>query len=490
MKTTLRFLALAVGLVVATASTVYAQYYNTPLTVQALNHSTLSSVSSRSLGGLTLFPRNDVSTMFSNPAALQTLDGIQISVGEILEYKQSEQSQRWYSLDWMSMFDLFMEGKTADLRAAVIDTTRITNPTHQDTVQRNGRNPNWLRKKDQISPPQVFAALPFEMSGMKFTAGVGVVEYANMDYHYENRNAFNRNLDHISLPISTNPVPAVAEWWGDSRTREGAIHGYGGALAVTLTEGLSVGVSGMYFSGTITDRQSRERYGQLQFFSKDFRYVATVSPSVVVTNGTSEVSGLELTLSSVYRVRNLMLGFAINPPTKISRDFATTGDSTYGTMTVALPPDNGNDNLTLPWRGSIGVGIALRSNVSVSVEYEYKPYGSADFEDKNGNVTKPWLDCSGFHFGVEYLPVDYLSIRFGQQSKSEVFEEQGNALYGDPITFVVYSAGVGIRVLDGLRLNLGYEYANMRYADNWNLNTNVNKDLRKTLFGSVSYTLN
>jgi opacity protein-like surface antigen len=477
-------------LVVVTVPSVYAQAYNTPLTIQALNHRTSSSVSSRSLGGLTLLPRNDVSTMFSNPAALQTLQGMQVSVGGILEYKQNEQTQRWYSLDWMSTFDLFMEGKTADLRDAVIDTTRITNPTHQDTVQRNGRNPNWSRKKDQISPPQLFAALPFEMSGLKLTAGVGVVEYANLDYHYENRNAFNRNLDHISLPLSTNPVPAVAEWWGDSRTREGTIHGYGGALAATLAEGLSVGLSGMYFSGTITDRQSRERYGELQFFSKDFRYVATGSPSVVVTKGTSEVSGLELNLSGVYRARNIMLGFAINPPTKISRDFTTTGDSTYGTTTGALPQDNGTDNITLPWRGSIGLGIALRSNVFLSVEYEYKPYGTAEFTDKNGNVTNPWLGCSGFHFGVEYLPVDFVSLRFGHQSRSEVYEEEGNALYGDPITFRVYSGGVGIRALNGLQLNLGYEYMNMRYADNWNLNTNVNQDMRRTFFGSISYTLN
>ena len=184
-----------------------------------------------------------------------------------------------------------------------------------------------------------------------------------------------------------------------------------------------------------------------------------------------------------------MLGLSIKPPTKISRDFTTTGDSTSAATTTALPENNGSDDITLPWRGSIGIGITPRSNVFVGVEYKHNPYGSAEYTNNNGTATKPWLDCSSFHLGIEYLPFNFISLRLGFQTKSEVFEQQGNVLNGDPVSYAVYSAGVGIRLLESIQLNLGYEYLNIHYEDMWHLNSNVNKDIRNTIFSSISYTI-
>ncbi|RPI03954.1 MAG: hypothetical protein EHM64_11555 [Ignavibacteriae bacterium] len=489
MKTILKILAAALLMILLLFSNLCAQDYNKPITIEALNHTTNSSVISRSLGGLTLSSRNDITTMFANPAALQSLEGIQISLGGIQENNTKEQTQRWYSLDWLSMFDLFMEGKTAALRDPVIDTSKVKNPTYQDSVQRNGRDPNWSRKKNQFVPSQVFAAVPFKILGRKLSVGLGVVEYANADYYYVNKTAFNRNLDYITLPISASPEPVTADWWADTRSREGAIYGYGCAISATMSEGVSVGVSGLVISGTMNDNQIMERFGQLQFFAKDFRYVPSDSVSLVAINGTSKVRGLEWTVSAVYQTKYVLFGLSIKPPMKITRDFTTTGDSTYGSTRVVLPESKGSDNLILPLRGSIGVGISLRSNVFLNAEYDYNPYRLAEYTDNNGTVSNPWLDCSSFHVGLEYLPVDFVSVRFGYQTKSETFEQQGNQFRGDPVTCFVYSAGVGIRLLKSIQLNLGYEYANLSYEDNWNTNTNVNKDMRNSFFGSIAYTL-
>lgn len=487
MKKLLKFFSAILFFAAALFSNLHAQTYNKPLSIQALNHTTSSSAISRSLGGLTLSSQNDVTTMFSNPAALQTLDGIQFSIGAISESKMNGQTQRWYSLDWMSMFDLFMEGKTADLRDPVIDPIRVPNPTYQDSVQRNGRDPNWSKKKNQFIPTQIFAAVPFEISGMKFTAGVGFVEYANVNYYYQNKNTFSRDLDYITLPLSTNPIPVSANWLGETRSRDGSIYGYGFALASEVVENFSIGLSATYFSGTMEDEESKEGYGRLDFFAKDFRY--TANPYSMKWKGTSEVNGLDLTFSSIYRTKKIVFGFSLKPPTSINRDFTTTGDSSKGTNTVALPQVKGSDKITLPLSGSIGLGINLQTNVFLGAEYEYKPYGMAEYKNKDGRVTKPWLNCSSFHFGLEYLPIDFISVRIGYQTKAEVFEQQGNALYGDPVAYTLYSTGVGIRLLENIQLNLGYEYMNMHYEDNWNLNTNVNRDVRNTFFGSISYTI-
>ena len=168
MKNILKFLAIYLLLVIVIFSQLYVQAYNKPLTIQAFNHTTNPSAVSRSMGGLIFSSSNDISTMFSNPAALQTLEGIQFSVGGILEYKTNKQSQQWYKTDWMPLFDLFMEGKTADFRDPVIDTNLVSIPTYHDTIPRNDRSPRWERDKRQNAPPLIFAAIPFEISGKKY----------------------------------------------------------------------------------------------------------------------------------------------------------------------------------------------------------------------------------------------------------------------------------------------------------------------------------
>jgi len=477
----------AFALFIIIFTNINAQYYNKPLTIQALNHTTSASAISRSMGDLSLASKNDVSIMFSNPAALQTIHGIQFSFGGLLEYKKNEQIQRWYSLDWLSMFDLFMEGKTADIRDPVINTNKVTVPTYQDSVQRNGRNPNWTHSHNQFVPSFILAAAPFKISNMKFTIGVGFVEYANVNYFYANRTAFNRNLDYITLPISVDPNPEVAYWWADTRLREGSIYGYGGALSATVLENLIVGLSGLYISGTVNDTESREGFGKLEFFSKDFRF--TEDTYFVSWKSESNITGFEMTFSSIYRIKNLMLGFSFKLPTKITREFTTEGDSVKGPSNIKLPSKRGSDNITLPLRGSFGIGLSLRSNIFISGEYKYLPYNLAEYTDENGKTTKPWLNCSSYHLGLEYLPMDFLAVRLGYQIKSEVFEQQGNHLPGQSVSYNVYSIGLGINIIDNLQINLGYEYIDMHYEDLWFLNTNINKEKKNTIFGNILFTL-
>ncbi len=478
MNKTIRLLLMSIPLVIVSVQQSYTQDYNQPLTIQALNRTTTASAISRAMGGVMLIPQNDVSVMFANPAGLQSLEGFQFSIGGFLENKTIEQTQDWYKLDWMPLMDLFMEGMTGDLRDPVIDPAVVPIPTHRDTLPKNSRNPNWSKKNNQFVPASVNAAIPFEISGMKMTAGLGFVEYANVNYYYENRTEFNRNLDYITLPQAEDDPPEAAEWWRDTRSRDGSIYGYGGALSATIAENWMLGVGGLYISGTIEDEETREGYGKLEFFSNDFRY--TPDSTLMISQGTSDLSGLELTFSSVYQTENVMLAFSIKPPTKISRDFTTTIDSTQ---------DEGTDDIALPLRGSIGIGINPRPNVLIGIEYHYTPYSLAEYINTNGKETKPWLDCSSFHVGLDYQPVDFISIRLGYQNKSEVFQQHGNPMQGDPISYAVYSAGFGVRLLKSLQLNFGYEYFNIHYEDGWRLHNSVNKDMRSTIFSSISYTI-
>ena len=81
-------------LLAAFPASALAQAYNTPPAMQGLNNTSEPSVESRALGGVTLMLKNDASLMFANPAGLQTLAGIQISIAGLQQHRRNQQTQQ------------------------------------------------------------------------------------------------------------------------------------------------------------------------------------------------------------------------------------------------------------------------------------------------------------------------------------------------------------------------------------------------------------
>jgi hypothetical protein len=185
------------------------------------------------------------------------------------------------------------------------------------------------------------------------------------------------------------------------------------------------------------------------------------------------------------------LGVAIKLPTKIKRDFSgslrvVAADST-GTLATVNTPTTRSDEIKLPWRGSIGFGIAFRSNASVKIEYEYLPYANTQYTVL-GVSSDPWLDSYKFKAGFEYIPLQWLTLRFGYTKQSDVFASQNSYMPKDPVVSEMYSGGIGIKFL-GAQIDLAYEYANLSYEDMWTTNVNLNQVLRQSLVATISYLI-
>jgi hypothetical protein len=209
------------------------------------------------------------------------------------------------------------------------------------------------------------------------------------------------------------------------------------------------------------------------------------------SSGTSDYSGQEFTLSGLYEGSNVILSVAIKPPTTIKRDFSgslqVVSVNTSGTLVAVNTPTVGSDEIKLPWRGSVGLGIAFRSNASAKVEYEYLPYANAQYTSI-GISSMPWLDSYKFKAGFEYVPVEWLTLRCGYTKQSDVFASQNSYMPQDPISSEAYSGGIGIKFF-GAQLDLAYEYANVSYEDMWTTNVNLNQVLRQSLVATISYVI-
>jgi opacity protein-like surface antigen len=470
-----------------------AQGLATPLTMQGLDNMQNSSVVSRSMGGLVFSLRNDATAMFSNPASLRTLNGLQVSVAGLQQYTDVSQTQQWYPQKYYPGLSLLMEGLTNLISNPDPAKPGVVFRNAGDTVQRpfDQIPPNWAQTAGKALPLQAFAAMPFSIGEYKLSAGIGFVQYANLNAHYQNNNVLAPEIGSqrptpIILPPASDSVHAY--WYQYQQSRDGSINGYGAAISADVVEGLSIGFSGMLLNGSTDDNEQEVGRGSLFFVYTPQNYFAVDSVySHVSRTGTSDFSGEEFTVSAVYRGRFVTLGAAVKPPTTITRKYQThiVVDSMGQHSDQSV---NGQDEMTLPWRGTIGFAVAVRENLTIGFEYEIRSYASAVYKNAAGMESNPWLSASLMHVGAEYTPTPWLSLRAGAREQAAAFQEAGAPIVDEPISYTVYSAGVGVS-FDAFRFNLAYEYSDMKYQDMWATNVNFNRQTTNSVIAGISYEL-
>ena len=480
-----------------------AQGYDDPLNIQGLNHVTLQSAASRAMGGTTLNLYNDAGVMFLNSASLQSLKGLQLSISGLQQFVSQKQVQQYTPLKYYSNFSLLMEGLT-DLISNPDTSLHGTNPG--DTVQRafDKIGPNWSYSRTKSLPIQVMLAMPFNIGESKFAIGIGSIEYANLEHYYRNNNVLSPAVGSVRPFPTDRPIndstPVRTEWSAFERWRTGSIRGYGMAISGSLSGKIDLGVSGMMLEGSTDDFEQSASRGRLVFYKTWFRLEPRFK--YLTRSGESKYSGYEFTFSGIYHAKYVNFGFMVKPPMTITRKYSTNLE--IDTLNyVATVPINGKDNITLPWRWTFGLSINLVQNLTLSMEYEVRPYASATYWKEGGEEilsstysdypfpissvvvkSKPWLSSSILHVGAAYEPSSWLVLRAGARGQSEVFEPTGNAIIGEPVSYSIYSAGCGL-TFSGLRLNLTYEYSMMKYIEMWQTNININTEKRNNIIADI-----
>ena len=466
-----------------------AQGFGGPLTVHGLHQQGNHSAAARAFGGVTMGTRGDIGTMFLNPAAVRPLDGIQISIAGFHQARDWSQEQQFAPVRYYPNLSLLLEGRTESIPDPDPDLIGFT---PADSVQRpfDDIAPGWERSSSTSSfPLHALLAVPVSLGSVTLTAGIGAVQYADLDHFYQNNNVLDPAvLSQRPLPTlrPTDDDPLIADWYQSVRSREGSIRGYGLSLAGRHEEtGLSVGISGLLLRGSSDDFEQRLNRGTLTFFANEFR--ADSGMGRVTTTGNSDFEGQEFTLSGMLDGRYVSVGFTVTPPTKITRSFdlKVVGEMSGSTVTL---PASGEDSFQLPWRGTVGIMLKPREKLRIGLEYELRPYGSATFTSSEQEESSPWESASLFRVGTGYQLFPWLAVRGGIRGEADVFVPDGSAIEDEPATYRVFSVGFGLSGV-GARLNFAYEYADFEYQDKWGSVVSLNADQRHTITANLSYTL-
>ena len=473
-------------ILIAFARSLFAHGYGGPLTFQGLDRYALHSAAARAMGGVLIGAKQDVGVMFQNPAALPSIQKMQISFGGLSLSQNLKQQQQYAPVRYYPNLSLLLEGLTAIIPDP--DTT-LFGFTPKDTVQRpfDDIGPNWSRSKNHQTPLQAMLAVPISLGNVKIVAGIGAVEYADLNHYYQNNNVLSPSiLSQRPLPTMrpTDDNPLEVEWMQTLRSRKGSIQGYGVALAGSVEKyNLSLGFSGLILDGSCDDEERQVGRGKLTFFSNAFRADSVFSRTT--KTGTSNFSGQEFTMSSILTGRYVSVGFSVKLPTTITRKYTRQVVEASSAAVVSYS-SQGEEKLKLPWRGTIGLSLTPRENLTVGLEFEFRPYESVRFVDSEDRETSPWLSASLFRLGAEYRIAPWLALRGGMRGDAQVFEPEGNYITGEPVKYTVYSAGFGV-FYSGLRLNLTYENSLMKYQDIWSSAISKNNERCQAIVAQLTY---
>jgi opacity protein-like surface antigen len=489
MRKLLNSISIVFSIIALGSSYGQVQRFDEPLTMQGIDKTAIHSAASRALGGTSVGLSNEIGIMFSNPAALSSLKQFQISIGNSYRFLDESQTQQYGPAKYYPNFSLVMEGLTDLIPDPVLDTVKIH--TAKDSVQRpyDKIGPNWSRTKNKNLPLQAMAAIPFKIGSYNAAAGIGAVQYANLNYYYQNNNVLSPAIN-VQRPypvklVTNDSSYLPVKWYQRVRDREGVVYGYGAAFSFSFNENFSLGVSGLLLKGSTDDYESTLGRGRFIFYSSYFRLDSVDYHSS--KTGTSDYSGFDLTISGSYKSKYVTLGFAIKPPVTITRDFKYDykGDSLGVSKAYSV---SGTDKMKLPWSGMVGISLSIWDNIRAALEYEIRPMANADYESADGSTTSPWKSSQALRAGVEYMPVNWLVLRAGVRDNSEVFEQEGNPFAGDPVSSTIISAGCGIHY-SGLTLNLTYEYGNVKFNDMLQDCVILNKSKGQNIIAEISYNI-
>ncbi len=485
----------ALGVIhVLLARLVLAQGYGGALTFEGLDHFQLHSAAGRALGGVTIAATQDIGSMFNNPATLQWLRSLQVSVGGCGLSSRLEQEQHYAPVRYYANLSLLLEGLTSTIPDP---NPELVGFTPADTVQRPFDNigPNWSRSERSWKPLHLLVAVPGTLGDLKLAAGAGAIAYADLGHFYQNNNVLSPAiLSQRPLPTMrpTDDNPLAVDWYQTRRSRQGTVWGYGIVLAAASEKyHSSFGVSALLLRGKSDDLEENVGRGRLTFFANAFR-----ADSVgwrLSRVGTSEFRGHELTLSWLVTGRYVTLGVSAKPPCEVTRTYTMRVESTalqdlYDVSVLAAAPNRGQDKLRLPWRGTVAISITPKERLTLGFEQEFRPYKSAHYVDPQGNKSSPWLPSSPFRVGFEFRASSWLALRAGLRDEAVVFEPEGNHIPDEAPSYSVYSCGIGAKY-HGLRVDVAVESSLLRYQDIWSSAISKNSERRWAVMGQISYEL-
>jgi hypothetical protein len=488
------------------ASIMTAQPAASPLDIQGLSQFSIAGVRSLGMGGTSVASALDASALFSNPAALARLSGFEIRSGGLFGSTSRQQTQEWVPMRPIPGLSVLFEGLTGTVKrpdslgvAGLPLGAWSTLQSQYDDIR-----PNWDGKSSGSQPLSLVAAMPFSFAGLDIAAGFGVSQVIGLDQYYQNNNSMTPYLGQQRpdpMLITTRNDTLHVKWYQYTRKREGSVYGITPGLSVTLLPGLNIGGSATVLTGSSDDIERRVERGHIniavingvgQNFMVDTVYFYQTK------TGTSTYSGNMFTFGIHFQQEYYAVGVTMKPPMQLTRTWDRDVMSTDTTkksfpiridsLTTRSYHESGKDYLNFPLSYSLGIVLTPTPKWTIAFDYEIRYLADVELTSQtDASPRHPWVNNSGMlRLGAEYRANDMLALRGGYRDDVQAFSPDGSAMVDEPARGGVYSLGAGL-ALGSILIDVAYEYARLKYQDEYQSNVNFNLQERHQFLLELAY---
>lgn len=461
MKIFAAIIAFSLALPLA-ADNAAAQGHATPLTIQGTDNLVDVGARARAMGGAHVGSQLGAASIFFDPAGLALLNDPELRVGALTQSKSYEQDQEWLPNRFYVELSLILENNPV-----------AVNQPYDDIV------PDWEHRQSDSRPSLVTAAMPFRVGGVGIVAGLGYATVVDLNHYFQNNNVLDPNIGRFRpepIPRVTQGDSLMVRWFQHHRERRGFINSITPAIAIEVSEGISLGASLSLLSGSSDDRESRWDRGEFTLrYNNDMDLApANFNGSAI---GTSDYSGLYATFSCRYATRYFQIGASLRTPFEIERDWKQYGTIEPGND--ASGSYSGRDIIEMPMMVSMGVSLLPSERWILSASVDRRGFDDVTYRPNGNGDISPWVEGNSVRFGVQFQATPWLAVRGGHRDTAESFAAEGAGLMSDPVRGSVLSGGVGL-LYNRFGVDLAYEYLRTSYTDRWLSNVNRNEITQHT----------
>ncbi len=492
-KYTIRFVNLiaVISFLLFTVS-IHAQRNGDSFAYQGLDEPNDLSVKALAGGGAYTAVSGNLDALFYNPAGLAGITGLQVSLSAAARSKSWRYNQIWYPGGDYLLIPQYMENLyTPPVEFNGIWSDSLGNPFGLSWDPNDIRSP--VRGEDPYSEEaadyektisntglnNIAAAYPFQVLDYNVVVSAAYSHsYGSVDFDWNGDHLDPHWGSSVSLEDAAPQDSIVrANWDVYTRERSEGASTIKGGVGVKLSDMFAVGVGVTALMGTVDDVMRMERIGYFNFIQAGFDWSFSYEDYSQTTQGTSDYSATSFNVGGLVTFKNLNLGFNLQLPYTIERDWSYNRVSTSAEGTTT-DPVNGVDKMKIPLGFNLGIKFKPSNSLSIQFDYELKPYGSTEFEttsDLQDDPDRPvWQDQVTISAGVEFRVIENLSLLAGYRSRTTAFIPYGVAVRDEGFPVESYTAGLSYQIFIG-SLDFAYEYRSLKYYDVYYSSRNYTK---------------
>jgi hypothetical protein len=485
MRVPLKYFLIIGIIILAGDARVYAQHRGDNLAFQGLEMSDGIGVMALAMGGAFTANSGVLEALYNNPAGLTGIPGFQISVNAFQYSKNWRERQDYRPNRQLVTLSFILDGLYTpkpeysgwyDYEIFLDDSTY----TIQDPVL--GEDPydeesaDWQKSEDAFQLYHITAAMPFRLMGRSVVASLGY--FSKMPVLNYDRNQTHL-VPHIGFdgygdlpPRVTSAEDSIRMNWSDyMRERIGSMTRITAGLAFGVSERIFLGLAMHHTSGEIDESLDLSRIGYFDLVQNYQVFRFAYDTLGVNITGNSRFSSMRFDIGVIFRFNNLSLGFKVTPPYTIKREYDHTRTISDPESSDSIE-ESGKDEMRIPLAFSAGFSVSPVSRFRVSLDISHTPYSNADFNFAVEDTThRGWVNQTSFGVGVEYKPIERISLMAGYRNTPQVWIPDGSGIDDRGPEAETYSLGLSVRAFMG-RFDIAYLIRTLKYYDVYYSNTN------------------